>query len=149
MFTEAYRSGHNGPDSKSGSLHGLVGSNPTASANRKVLRISHGRPCFIWGISAVGSAQHWQCWGQGFESPMLHQSRTVENGRERSTPLHILRKNYLVGGFFIPQNRIPQSRTIPRSAGFFYCPEKHQLPIHPKRCGSRLKPYFFKEEIHK
>ena len=30
--TEVYRSGHNGPDSKSGSLHGLVGSNPTASA---------------------------------------------------------------------------------------------------------------------
>ena len=27
------------------------------------------------GISAVGSAQHWQCWGQGFESPMLHQKR--------------------------------------------------------------------------
>ena len=24
------------------------------------------------GISAVGSAQQWQCWGQGFESPMLH-----------------------------------------------------------------------------
>ena len=32
---EAYRSGHNGPDSKSGSLHGLVGSNPTASAIEK------------------------------------------------------------------------------------------------------------------
>ena len=30
---EAYRSGHNGPDSKSGSPHGLVGSNPTASAS--------------------------------------------------------------------------------------------------------------------
>lgn len=28
---EVYRSGHNGPDSKSGSPHGLVGSNPTAS----------------------------------------------------------------------------------------------------------------------
>ena len=28
------------------------------------------------GISAVGSAQHWQCWGQGFESPTLHQIRT-------------------------------------------------------------------------
>ena len=28
-----------------------------------------------WGISAVGSAQHWQCWGQGFESPMLHQQK--------------------------------------------------------------------------
>ena len=27
----------------------------------------------IRGISAAGSAQHWQCWGQGFESPMLHQ----------------------------------------------------------------------------
>ena len=25
------------------------------------------------GISAVGSAQHWQCWGHGFESRMLHQ----------------------------------------------------------------------------
>ena len=32
--TEAYRSGHNGPDSKSGSPHGLVGSNPTASAKK-------------------------------------------------------------------------------------------------------------------
>ena len=31
---EAYRSGHNGPDSKSGSPQGLVGSNPTASATR-------------------------------------------------------------------------------------------------------------------
>ena len=29
---ETYRSGHNGPDSKSGSLKGLVGSNPTVSA---------------------------------------------------------------------------------------------------------------------
>ena len=30
---------------------------------------------YLWGISAVGSAQHWQCWGQGFESPILHQAR--------------------------------------------------------------------------
>ena len=37
MNTEAYRSGHNGPDSKSGSPHGLVGSNPTASAIVKIL----------------------------------------------------------------------------------------------------------------
>ncbi len=28
-----------------------------------------------WGISAVGSASHWQCGGQGFESPMLHQTK--------------------------------------------------------------------------
>ena len=26
----------------------------------------------IRGISAVGSAPHWQCGGQGFKSPMLH-----------------------------------------------------------------------------
>lgn len=24
-----------------------------------------------WGVSAVGSARHWQCRGQGFESPTL------------------------------------------------------------------------------
>ena len=28
------------------------------------------------GISAVGSASHWQCGGQGFKSPMLHQKST-------------------------------------------------------------------------
>ena len=27
------------------------------------------------GISAAGSAQHWQCWGQRFESAMLHAKR--------------------------------------------------------------------------
>ena len=32
LNTEAYRSGHNGPDSKSGIPPGIVGSNPTASA---------------------------------------------------------------------------------------------------------------------
>ncbi len=26
------------------------------------------------GVSAVGSARHWQCRGQGFESPTLHKS---------------------------------------------------------------------------
>ena len=29
-----------------------------------------------WGISAAGSAQHWQCWGQRFESAMLHQNKS-------------------------------------------------------------------------
>ena len=33
--TEAYRSGHNGLDSKSSSPQGLVGSNPTASASNE------------------------------------------------------------------------------------------------------------------
>ena len=35
VYMERYRSGHNGPDSKSGSPHGLVGSNPTRSAIEK------------------------------------------------------------------------------------------------------------------
>ena len=34
-YTERYRSGHNGPDSKSGSPQGLVGSNPTRSAKQR------------------------------------------------------------------------------------------------------------------
>ncbi len=34
FHTEAYRSGHNGTDSKSVVPHGTVGSNPTASANK-------------------------------------------------------------------------------------------------------------------
>ena len=46
---EVYRSGHNGPDSKSGSPPGLVGSNPTASVS-KVLKM----PCFC-GFSALFS----------------------------------------------------------------------------------------------
>jgi hypothetical protein len=41
IFMEAYRSGHNGPDSKSGSPQGLVGSNPTASASRLSLHAIH------------------------------------------------------------------------------------------------------------
>ena len=32
---EEYRSGHNGPDSKSGELKGSVGSNPTSSAIKR------------------------------------------------------------------------------------------------------------------
>ena len=30
---------------------------------------------FVWGIGAVGSAPHWQCGGQEFEPPMLHQTK--------------------------------------------------------------------------
>ena len=35
FYLEAYRRGHNGPDSKSGSGQPLVGSNPTASAMKE------------------------------------------------------------------------------------------------------------------
>ena len=34
---EVYRSGHNGPDSKSGRVKALVGSNPTASAMQETV----------------------------------------------------------------------------------------------------------------
>ena len=47
------------------------------------------------GISAVGSAQHWQCWGQEFESPMLHQIniiRTFIQSEMGSDLLYISRK---------------------------------------------------------
>ena len=39
-------------------------------------------PIFISfrGISAVGSAPHWQCGGQGFKSPILHQKSSKQAG---------------------------------------------------------------------
>ena len=41
--------------------------------NRFTKRIGYDNIAPVRGISAVGSAQHWQCWGQEFESPMLHK----------------------------------------------------------------------------
>ena len=32
---------------------------------------------YVRGISAVGSAQHWQCWGHGFESRTLRQMARI------------------------------------------------------------------------
>ncbi len=32
------------------------------------------------GVSAVGSAQHWQCWGHGFKSRTLHTKSTSRLG---------------------------------------------------------------------
>ena len=34
---------------------------------------------FVRGISAVGSAPHWQCGGHGFKSRMLHLSKNLGN----------------------------------------------------------------------
>ncbi len=65
---ERYRSGHNGPDSKSGSPQGLVGSNPTRSAkenprgeylpggfNKKGRRLPSFKTCLwhgsLWSVS--------------------------------------------------------------------------------------------------
>ena len=48
--TEAYRSGHNGTDSKSVVPHGTVGSNPTASAKTKEWCIA---PLFCFAKTVV------------------------------------------------------------------------------------------------
>ena len=47
LNTEAYRSGHNGTDSKSVVPHGTVGSNPTASANAAYARTKISRKEFL------------------------------------------------------------------------------------------------------
>ena len=44
---EAYRSGHNGTDSKSVVPHGTVGSNPTASARKKHTFVYQDNVCFF------------------------------------------------------------------------------------------------------
>src|SRR5512145_1331734 len=36
-----------------------------------------------WGCSSVGRAQGWQSWGQGFDSPQLHQSSRRGHGAIR------------------------------------------------------------------
>ena len=36
-----------------------------------------------WGISAVGSASHWQCGGHGFKSRMLHSRISCWNLKEK------------------------------------------------------------------
>ena len=49
--------------------------NPKKVANSFLTSESNCAILTARGISAVGSAQHWQCWGQGFKSPMLHQKK--------------------------------------------------------------------------
>ena len=52
---EVYRSGHNGPDSKSGIQQCIVGSNPTASANKKR---TFGRQKFSFCLSIAKAMAH-------------------------------------------------------------------------------------------
>ena len=49
-YTETYRSGHNGTDSKSVVPHGTVGSNPTVSANEKASKQA-GLLAFLFFVS--------------------------------------------------------------------------------------------------
>ena len=65
----------------------------------------------MWGISAVGSAQHSHCWGQGFDSPMLHHfsfyPESCPSGRRCST------RNAVWGNS--PRVRIPNSPPLLRA----------------------------------
>ena len=60
---ETYRSGHNEPDSKSGCLHGHVGSNPTVSV-LVTMDLPFGRSFFFWlGLTGrKGLGKYWQVW---------------------------------------------------------------------------------------
>lgn len=51
---EEYRSGHNGPHSKCGSPKGLVGSNPTSSANNNGMWLSLVEH-YVRDVGAAGS----------------------------------------------------------------------------------------------
>ena len=62
------------------------------------------------GISAVGSAQHWQCWGQGFESPMLHQSGIIRTRQMLSGSYCFFRG--IILGFEFPDKVYQQSGKI-------------------------------------
>ena len=97
-----------------------------------------------WGISAVGSAPHWQCGGHGFESRMLHQAGNAPQRDRRATALRFLfslKRSYQkhnthhrqpprraaetaeqqLCGFFFPRHEdvrnisIPQTARTPRS----------------------------------
>ena len=125
--TEAYRSGHNGPDSKSGSPHGLVGSNPTASAIDKKVPIRVPFIIYTEQRTAVGfegdrvlkvsvSAlliQNQSCGlilGRAHIKPIMKADvikRHVTHLQIQHTPLPPLIKRYPVSGYLL--SYIPRS----------------------------------------
>ena len=50
LYVEVYRSGHNGPDSRSGIRQRIVGSNPTASVSERVSFLGHSFQQYVKGI---------------------------------------------------------------------------------------------------
>ena len=52
LYTETYRSGHNGTDSKSVVPSGTVGSNPTVSAKKR-----HASACLVFCAETAGFEQ--------------------------------------------------------------------------------------------
>ena len=49
---------------------------------RSPVRIRSSAPFICWGYSSAGRAPHWQCGGQGFESPYLHHNKFCIKKRE-------------------------------------------------------------------
>ena len=46
---------------------------------RRIFRLNN-LVCMKRGVSAVGSAQHWQCWGHGFKSRTLQNPNFILAG---------------------------------------------------------------------
>ena len=44
-----------------------------------------------WGLSSAGRALHWQCRGQGFDSPRLHQPSSSRHAELASASICQLR----------------------------------------------------------
>src|SRR5690348_7308561 len=69
-----------------------------------------------WGCGAAGSAPHWQCGGQGFESPQLHPI-----GGPRIQALQLLTRSLTrsldvsTGHELVMLRSVPTHSTAPRS----------------------------------
>src|SRR6476646_525970 len=58
-----------------------------------------------WGCGAAGSAPHWQCGGQGFESPQLHRNALINNALINNALIN----NALINNALIDHALIKQS----------------------------------------
>ncbi len=82
------------------------------------------------GISAVGSAPHWQCGGQGFKSPMLHHTC----GEHYASPQFFI----LYTLYFLPVRTIPTIEPINANGAILTNPHSKECIIIPKIAFSVL-----------
>ena len=66
-----------------------------------------------WGLSSAGRALHWQCRGQGFDSPRLHQpSLKLRLAGRSALPATSRSLSFVVLNVF--QHKTLRSRVIPK-----------------------------------
>ena len=100
----------------------------------------------IWGISAVGSASHWQCGGQGFESPMLHQIKKHPQGgcffisvEKRDENPWVRRRSHNAAKGVVDcqsleySNFFGNTRSVRKNTEHRVSPMLHQIKKHPQR----------------